>query len=224
MTTRIVSHDEEQQEAEETKDVRSSPPVEAAVSAANRRPLRRRRRHACRYSSCFSAIATSDSLSASLKAAICLLESRSRHVAKSVTADFLGLSQSGRITNVVTSKRASVNHDSAQVYIRPLTADYSLSGSTADDPAKLPSAAGDVPKSLNGVRYAVASWAWANDASVGYGDGPRGSHQSELCDSRGAGITIEVLRTLSSVGYRPHDVDSSAALEHEVAHTIMTAL
>jgi hypothetical protein len=105
------------------------------------------------------------------------------------------------------------------VYIRPVAAERPLIGSAADDPAKLPSAAGDVPNALD---HAVAG-AWANPASrVGDCDGTSGPDESGLCGVGVAGIAAVVLHDMNSHRYWAHDVYGPGTLEHDVAHVTVT--
>jgi len=109
------------------------------------------------------------------------------------------------------------------MYIRPVAGDRPLIGSAADDPAKLPGAAGDVPNAPDRKGEAGVCGAWANPSGrVGGCDGPSGPDVSGLCGPRVAGIAAEVLHDMISHRYWAHDVYGPSALEHDVAHATVT--
>jgi len=106
------------------------------------------------------------------------------------------------------------------MYVRPVAGDCPLIASAADDAAKLASAAGDVPNTLDG---GGACWAGANRSTrVTVCDGPSGPDQSDLCGPRVARIAAQVLHDMGSHSYVPHDVCAPVPLEHNVAHAPIT--
>src|SRR5262245_39193324 len=104
--------------------------------------------------------------------------------------------------------------------MRPVAGDCPLIASAADDPAKLASAASDVPNALNG---GGACGTGANSSTrVGVCDGPSGPDEGRLCGRRIARIDTHVLHDMGAHSCVPHDVHGRVALEHEVAHAPVT--